>query len=358
MSPKVDIPIRNIYFLLSYAWSRLEERDILAVDLDDVTELVDLFGRVLLGGVQHLRRRGIDQGYLSHEMRGATIRGRIDIENSVRENLLRHGRVCCAYDELSRNVQHNRILRSTIEAIVADPSLDRDLCRQLTETLRWFGDIEPVRLTPSAFRKVQLHRNNAIYGFLMDLCRVIMERLLASEQIGDTLFRDFFRDDESMRKLFEGFVRNFYAYELAGARVSARHLAWDGIAANDESAAVLPAMITDVTIEWTDRAIILDTKYTPRALADAHYGEGVRLRTEHLYQLYAYLRNAEKLGGKWSTCKGILLYPSTGSTTRFDFLLGGHEVAIRTVDLARQWGEIREELMAFAGCTSYELAST
>ena len=345
MSEPVDIPIRNIYFLLCYAWRRLEEHDLLALDVDDVTELVDLFARVLLGGVRHLRRRGLDRGYLNHEERTSTIRGRVDLDRTVRENLLQHGRVCCRFDELSHDVLHNRILRSTMEVLAGDPSLDPELAQGLSDALRWFAGVERVALTPSVFRKLQLHRNNAVYGFLMDICRLVMEQLLVSEGSGESLFRNFLRNDEEMRRLFEQFVRNFYSLELDDARVSAKKLNWAGTAADEDSAGVLPGMITDVTIERDDEVIILDTKYTPKALAESHHGTAARLRTGHLYQLYAYVRNAEMLGGKWATCSGVLLYPSVGEKFRFEYEMAGHPLRICSVDLAAEWREIRNELM-------------
>jgi len=348
VSDRVDIPIRNIYYLLCYAWRRLDERDLLALDVDDVTELVDLFGRVLLGGVRQLRRRGLDRGYLNHEVRTSTIRGRIDLDRTLRENLLQHGRVCCRYDQLSHDVLHNRILRSTMEALAGDPSLDKELAQSLSDALRWFAGVERVPMTPGIFRKLQLHRNNAVYGFLMDICRLVMEQLLASESKGESLFRNFLRSDHEMRILFEQFVRNFYDLELTDGRVVAKKLTWAGEAADEVSKQVLPGMVTDVTIERDDHVIILDTKYTPKALVTSHHGGGERLRTEHLYQLFAYVRNAEALGEKWQTCDGVLLYPAVGDQFRFEYEIAGHRMRICSVDLAAEWKVIQAELLKIA----------
>lgn len=339
------IPIRNIYYLLSYAWRRLEEAELLAVGVDDTTELVDLCGRVLLSGVRNLRRRGLDRGYRSLEVRGATVRGRIDVGRTVREDLLRHGRVCCEYDELSLDVPHNRILKAAIAALLRDPTLDSELGRDLVACLPWFGEVQCVQLVPSAFRSVQIHRNNAVYAFLMDVCRLIMERLLASEDAGGNLFRDFLRDDSAMRRLFEDFVRGFFEYELDDVVVGARRIAWSGEALDDVSRSALPGMLTDVTIEWSDKALVLDTKYTPHAMVMPPHGDSLKLRTGHLYQIYAYLRNVEAWGGKWVGCRGMLLYPCVGQKLDLRYRLGGHDVSIRSLDLAEPWAAVREELL-------------
>ena len=54
----MEIPIQNIYFLLCYAWDKLDERDVVDVDPVGITELVDLFSRVLISGTNHLLKRG------------------------------------------------------------------------------------------------------------------------------------------------------------------------------------------------------------------------------------------------------------------------------------------------------------
>src|SRR5689334_4123821 len=58
------IPIQNIYYLLCYAWNRLDEKDIVDVSSLMSTQLVDLFAKVLISGTHHLVRRGFDRGYL------------------------------------------------------------------------------------------------------------------------------------------------------------------------------------------------------------------------------------------------------------------------------------------------------
>jgi len=57
----VNIPIQNIYYLLCYAWDKLEEKEIVDVEPLDSTSLADLFARVLINGTNHLLKRGFDR---------------------------------------------------------------------------------------------------------------------------------------------------------------------------------------------------------------------------------------------------------------------------------------------------------
>ena len=55
------IPIENLDYLFCYAWNRLDEGRVVDVGRVESPELVDLFAKVLLGGVEHVLRRGIRQ---------------------------------------------------------------------------------------------------------------------------------------------------------------------------------------------------------------------------------------------------------------------------------------------------------
>lgn len=43
----MDIPIQNIYYLLCYAWDKLEEAEPVSVDSDTEHQLLNLFAKVL-----------------------------------------------------------------------------------------------------------------------------------------------------------------------------------------------------------------------------------------------------------------------------------------------------------------------
>jgi 5-methylcytosine-specific restriction endonuclease McrBC regulatory subunit McrC len=58
----MKIPIQNIYYLLVYAWDSLEEADLLQIEPEQSTDLLDLFANVLSSGVAHILRRGLDRG--------------------------------------------------------------------------------------------------------------------------------------------------------------------------------------------------------------------------------------------------------------------------------------------------------
>ncbi len=113
-----QISIQNIYYLLCYAWNRLEEGAVADVEPVTSTRLVDLFAKVLAGGVYYLIRRGFDRDYLPYSEDTATLRGKIDFASSLKRNPLAKGHARYDFDELDYNVLHNRIIKTTVSRLV------------------------------------------------------------------------------------------------------------------------------------------------------------------------------------------------------------------------------------------------
>ena len=114
MSLDIKIPIQNIYYLLCYAWNKLDEKDIVDVSGIDSTNIVDLFAKVLIGGLNHLIRRGLDRGYVNFSEDTRSLRGKICFAPTIKKNLLINAKVHCEFDELCHDVLHNRILKASV----------------------------------------------------------------------------------------------------------------------------------------------------------------------------------------------------------------------------------------------------
>src|SRR5688572_7468052 len=114
----MKIPIQNVYFLLCYAWNKLEERDLVDVDPIGVTELVDLFARVLITGTNHLLKRGFDRNYVDHEEWTPRLRGKVAFSAVVKIGGAAAAALPCEFDEMSHDVLHNQIVKATIRRLL------------------------------------------------------------------------------------------------------------------------------------------------------------------------------------------------------------------------------------------------
>ncbi len=336
------IPVANIYYLFCYAWDRFEQAKAIDVGAESSPDLPSLLARVLVTGVHHVVRRGLDRGYRPKVEELATVRGRIVLNDSIALQAQRVRRLACDFDELSHDVMHNRIIKATMLRLAKVSGLDPDLAHRLRVTSRNLSEVGDIRLTQADFTRVQLHRNNAYYDFLLRVCRLAFDLMLPRPDGTGYQFDDVLRDERKMALVFEAFVRNFYRTEQRRFRVEPLQIAWDAIALSRDHTAGLPIMRTDIFLRAPQRQIIIDTKYYMEALQERF---GVKtIRSENLYQLYSYLKNAEARGPEFAMTEGMLLYPAVDYQIDARYRVQGHDVRIATIDLDRDWPAIDARL--------------
>ena len=122
----IKIPILNIYYMLCYSWNILDEQNIVEVEQIDKKDVLNLFASVLCNGITYLLKRGLDRSYVIFEEDSRTIRGKIDFSRTLKKQLLKNAKVACIYDELSHNVLHNQILKSTLKLLIRNEDIDED----------------------------------------------------------------------------------------------------------------------------------------------------------------------------------------------------------------------------------------
>jgi len=334
------IPIQNLYYLLCYAWNRLDEAELVNVGRDDIHTPQDLFARVLIAGANRLLKKGLDRNYLEQIEETSSLRGKIDFSSSLSKLLFEQAKAIVITDELSPNILHNQILKTTIVRLSKAESLDRQLKHELTKVNLQLGGIDLIKLTSGCFRRVQLHKNNSFYTFLMNICELIYQYLVPDVSDGVYRMRDFTRDEKKMQYVFQEFTKTFYGLHQYEFRVSSPRLDW-GATGDIGALNMLPNMYTDVTLESATRKVILDTKYYKEAFQIRF--DKVSFHSNNLYQLNAYLDAARIGDGR--QLDGILLYPATTEEFTYDFSLRGSNVKIVAVDLRKTPQEIHQRML-------------
>ncbi|QIL76292.1 5-methylcytosine restriction system specificity protein McrC [Hymenobacter sp. HDW8] len=338
------IPIQNLYYLLCYAWNRLPEQEQwLTSEATSFHRPLELLGRVLLMGTRRLLRQGLRQAYAEREEELGELRGRVLLETSLSRDLLRRGRAVCTYDELGPDTPFLRVVLGALAQVSRARQVSASLRQELRAVMRLFpADLPPTPLSSHALRAVRRTRPVGHEALLLNVCELLHSSALPEPAAdGRTRFMDFRRDERLMAQLFEAFVRNFYRLEQRRFRVLSETISWQAAAEEPGDLSMLPAMITDTTLEAPDRKIILDTKYYRAALRPRY--DRQRLISPHLYQLYAYLQNQKKPPSQH--LEGILLYPAATREIDLRYTLGGHPVRVVTLDLNQPWPGIAADLL-------------
>lgn len=338
----MQIPIQNIYYLLCYAWNKLEESEIVDVNEIDSTELIDLFAKVLSNSCSRLLKQGLDRYYIEHENVIMGIKGKFNFSATIKQNVLFLSKTACIYDEFDYDILHNQILKTTIRKLLRTKNLESSLKDELLKIYLKLPPISEIVIRKSMFNQIKLHRNNYHYDFILRICQIINENLFIHESKGNYKFKDFTREEKAMARLFEAFIRNFYKFETDFS-VSSDSITWQFDSDNIEDLEMLPTMLTDITLQKGNKKIIIDTKYYKEAFQTRY--DKQTINSSNLYQLFSYLKNQETDSELTINCEGILLYPSIQNDFVHSFRYENHRIRIMSINLNQNWQNIRTDLL-------------
>lgn len=341
------VPIRNLYYLFAYAWDQFPIAAEADSGEDPGPDGVALLTRVLVAGLSRQLRRGLDRLYVPHEEELAGLRGRIDVVRTLAGSLLERGRTVSRFEELEYDTPANRLLKATLRRCAVSDAVPLQLRRKVRALLRTLeiAGVVDIRLTRSAFHQIQIHRGNRRYRFLLHVAELLMENRFPDETGAEGPFTAVLRDEARMGALFEKFLLNFYRSEQYRFRASAEVVGWRIEPTDTLSASLIPIMKTDIVLRSSTRTIIADAKFYRRTLQSRFGKESVR--SEHLYQLFSYIKNIESQEA--APVEGLLIYPTVQRDLTLRYRIAGHNVALATVDLTAPWAAIRDRLLELPG---------
>ncbi|PWK27344.1 5-methylcytosine-specific restriction enzyme subunit McrC [Arcicella aurantiaca] len=330
------IPIQNIYYLLCYAWNRLEERDLIEISSDESPDLLNLLTKIFLSGSKTLLKRGLEQQYLLQTETYQGIKGKLDISQSFKRNLFVKGLAVCEYDELSIDILPNQILKTTFVNLYRTEELDIKLRHEIKSILWRMNEVSEIKISEGIFRHINTPKSNILYRFLLNISELIYQNLIPNQIEGRFTFRDFVQNERQMAKVFEEFIRNFYKIEVPEAKVYREDLHWKMAG---ENAHFLPKMQTDISMKLNGKKLIIDAKYYTQTLQQYYHSE--KIHSPHLYQLFAYLKNQED-----TQAEGILIYPTIEKSLSLSYTHEGHTIRVETLNLNQDWQGIKADLLA------------
>jgi 5-methylcytosine-specific restriction enzyme subunit McrC len=336
------IPIRNIYYMLAYAWNHPHEKNFISVLKEDEKDLINLLTKVLIIKVKALIKRGFYKEYLKSQDESGIIRGKILFKESLQTFSHRRGKMHILEDDMTHDIPHNQVIKTILYHLTKQNHLEKVYREEITKILPFFSDVSLIKITSSLFKDINLHRNNQHYQFLLNICQFIWGNNLLQEGEAEQLFQDFSREHQKMAKLFEDFVKNFYRKEIKGSKAKSESFHWP---AEGENTEFLPKMKTDISLEYGNRKFIIDTKFYKDIFSE--HWEKETVQSAHLYQLFSYLKNEEYYSG--SKAGGILLYPKVYKEIDLNYEIHGFDIRVCTLDLSQTWQGIHERLLRIVG---------
>ncbi len=342
MTKDKTIFIKNIYYMLSYAFQVLRNSNYDSLDSEPFDHAQDLFAAILAKGLGRQVKQGLYLEYTGKEEDLTVMRGKLDVAGTIRNRIQRKQDLACEFDELSENNLYNRILKTTLHYLVRDEGVDVERKRALRKILVFFDRVEMVNPLEIAWSRLQYLRNNGSYELLINICYFVLDGMVQTTDKGDYCLMSF--SDDQMAKLYEHFILEYYRCHHAYLNeVKAGQVKWD-LSGEEEDSMVrfLPRMQTDVFLRMGERVLIIDAKFYSKTMHTRY--DKRSLRSDHLYQMFAYVKNQDK--ERTGNVAGLILYAKTDEALTPDCLfdIGGNVIGAKTLDLNVDFREIAGQL--------------
>ncbi len=274
------------------------------------------------------------------------LRGKIDLPEAVRCRTQCRPVVACEFDELSEDNLLNRILKTTLTLLLRDSTVSEARKAALRRVLRFLDGVSTVPPAAVPWTRLQYRRDNRNYELLIGLCQLVLNGMLQTTETGTHKLAMF--DDAHMERLYEKFLLEYYRrHHSYLSEIRAAQVEWNLTGAHDEqSLRLLPAMKTDVYLRQGEKILIIDAKYYGQIMQRNF--DKASLRSAHLYQIYAYVSNADRQ--HTGNVSGLLVYAKTQEELLPDCMynMGGSRIGAVTLDLSRDFSKIAEQLDAIA----------
>lgn len=323
------IPIQNVYYMLSYAFQVLNEQGYKNIATEKFNNTAELMAAILAKGIAIQIKRGLGKVYIPQTEAMSSLRGKLDITESIKTQTMLKKQMICSYDEFSVNGMMNRIIKSTVELLLKS-DISKQRKKELRKLMVYLGDVETVDLY-SVNWNMRFDRNNQTYRLLISICYLVVKGLLQTNSDGTTKLMDFL-DEQRMCRLYEKFILEYYRKEHPEIIANASQILWQ---LDDGIGSMLPVMQTDIMLSYQEKILIIDAKYYGNT-TQTRFGTHT-LHSGNLYQIFTYVKNQDVTGnGKVS---GLLLYARTEEAISPDgiYMMDGNKIGVKTLDLNKEF---------------------
>lgn len=339
------IPIRNVYYMLAYAFEFVDDSHLKSAGSEVFESQQDLLASLLAAGVGRQLKQGLFRTYSARTERLMGIRGRVDIPTTMANRFAGKREIDCEFDELTEDNVFNRILKTTVRLLVKSP----DVCKKTSDSLKramlFFGEVAALQPGEIRWSALRFDRGNLSYRPLMSICRLVIEGMLMTDDgDGDSLAPAV--REKQMHRLYERFILKYYEKHWRQLHPSAPRIPWT---VDDGYTRMLPIMQPDITISDGKDILIIDAKYYASTLqVNGRWGSET-IHSSNLYQIFSYVKNAASADPERDV-SGMLLYAQTDGLAQPDerYSMDGSPLYVRTLDLGGEFKNIADQLDGIA----------
>lgn len=283
--------------------------------------LYEIFINMYLQEVRKLLRHGIKSSYVVQNDNLRFYKGKLDVSNHIKTNIVHKERFFMNYDEYLVDRAENRIVKATLEKL-GRITQSAENQKEIRQQLAAFEMVSVSHNYQKDFSKISIDRTTEDYRTLMEWSKVFLFNKSFTTFSGSTSSRSLLFP---MEKVYEAYVARYMKKIFSEDD-------WN-VSSQDKGYYLFDtprkfALRPDIVISKDQRIVVLDTKWK-RLNNDVSSNYGIS--QSDMYQMYAYAK-------KYNTSEILLLYPrnnEVGNRTDISFRSDdGVNVRVYFIDVA------------------------
>ena len=338
------ILIKNIYYMLSYAFQALQSQGINEVEVESFDNVQKLCAEILIKGVNIQIKRGLGREYIPKSEILSGVKGKINVSDSIKTQSLLRRQVVCIYDDFSVDTAFNQIIKATL-LLLLRAEIKSSQKKDIRKLLVFFEGVSEIDIF-SINWNYQYNRNNQSYQMLISICYLVVKGLLQTQSDGSVKLMDFL-DEQRMSRLYEKFILEYYKKHYSELLPDSPRIEWQ---LDDNNQSMLPEMRTDIVLKKDNHFLIIDAKYYSQA-TQINY-EKHTIHSGNIYQIFAYVKNkeAELANIENHSVSGMLLYAKTDEEVQPEghYSMSGNMIDVQSLDLNQEFKTIAAKLNLIA----------
>lgn len=259
----------------------------------DRMNLYELFINMYLQEVRRILKQGLKSGYIEKEDNLHFYKGKLMVNEHIRQNLSHKERFYLRYDEFNPNRPENKLIKSTLIKLSKMTS-SAENSKEIRQILTGFELVEPSRNIEKDFASIKIDRTTKGYKAVMAWSRVFLFNKSFTTFTGSTQSRSLLFP---MEQVFESYVAQQLkkVFVPDGWEVSVQDKGYYLFEEPRRQFSLRP----DIVIRKNDRVVVLDAKW--KSLCD-NEAKNYGISQSDMYQMYVYSK-------KYQTSEIWLIYP-------------------------------------------------
>ena len=161
----------------------------------------NLFAAILAKGIGFQLKQGLYREYRNCQEDLFVMRGKINMQGTIRNKMSRRQLLACEFDELSENNLLNQILKSTVLLLLKHGNVKARYKDDLKKKMLFFSAVDTLELTSVRWSAIRFGRNNQNYRMLISICQLLAEGLLLTTEQGEYRLAAFLDEQRMCRIL-------------------------------------------------------------------------------------------------------------------------------------------------------------